>query len=171
MDPLGEPRSWFAPQFTATVAAVACTVILGLAGLFQNLSGARFTQTKRTAGAVSLFRQMEALKADPALPRPFKKVGYVTDMTHGEKSDATRFLVQYSLVPALCVPGRPFPSELLDPAVRPYWHLPHSPAVNTEWLVGVFESAAGRAAVLSRGDLTVVREYGEGVVLLRRVAK
>jgi hypothetical protein len=75
-------------------------------------------------------------------------VGYLTDTTEGLEGARTYYLTQYYLAPVVVA---------RDPA--------------HELVIGNFASRSVVAAAAAAHDLTVARDFGNGVALLRRVSR
>lgn len=101
---------------------------------------------------------------------PYSQVGYVSDTDPDSSAgSAARLLAQYTLAPLILVPALPFPPvNIMDPALRPGFRPVPGPAATPAWFIGNFSDPATAAAIANREGLTVARDFGSGVMLLRR---
>jgi len=148
-------------------------ILLAAAGWWQNLAGAHFTpQLPGTADFISVndqrFRALRDTISSQLRPK-HGEIGYIGDVDPASvNGSAARFLAQYALAPLVFVPAPPFPTGQLDPALRGSWQPRPSPTANPEWFAGNFDVPGNAAGIARREELVIVRDFGAGVMLLRR---
>ena len=94
--------------------------------------------------------------------KPGDQLGYLSDLNEASSEGiGARYMAQYSLAPVLLVspvPGQPVPRQPV-------------PSETPEFVLGNFGNPAAGPAVARNAGLTVVRDFGSGVWLLRRAPR
>ena len=147
----------------------SCFAVLAAIGTWQNLHSVDFSASDGDAVSQNE-RRFTAIRSalSDRLGSHHGQIGYVSDLDPAGAPGATaRFRAQYSLAPFVFAPAQPYALLALDPQFSKYRHPGAIPSANPEWIVGDL-SAAGIA--IPEG-LVMVRDFGKGVVLLRRRPK
>jgi hypothetical protein len=122
------------------VLVVAMVAFAGVALIYQESSPTRAEDT-------ASLNEVRFSELRQALP-PRITMGYVSDIGGADFSNnAAYFLAQYALAPVLLDPG-----------------------INHDLIVGNFSSPAAIESALHEKNLAVVRDFGNGVLLLRKAA-
>jgi hypothetical protein len=152
---------------------IACMTLLAVVGAVQNLAGLHFTRwiPGETDAASVSERRFQALKDSilSGVRPPRGQIGYISDQDPASVvGSAVRLFAQYSLAPLVLVPAPPSTLDPLDPALRGVWQSRPRAGANPEWLAGNFHDSANAAGIARREGLVIVRDFGAGVMLLRR---
>jgi hypothetical protein len=128
----------------AGIAAVAALALAGALDYSQFLS-----QYSHSADAFQIGAQEERFRDALAALPPGGVVGYVSDVPPGDpQGQAMLGAAQYALAPHIVVPFKA--------------------GGKADWVVGSFTQASEAAPVAAERGLSIVSDYGNGVVLFRR---
>jgi hypothetical protein len=140
--PPAPARSVYPSRWKAGAFLVLAMALFAAAVLLYQESAP--AEAADTAGA----NEVRFAELRQVLP-PHATVGYVSDIGGaGFSRSGAYYLAQYALAPALLDPG-----------------------VNHEWIVGNFSSPAAIEAALREKHLAPARDFGNGVLLLRKAAR
>lgn len=133
-----------APVGAAIVAALAVFATLNSYSISKAVS-AQYPDAYGIARAEPRFAA-----ALPALP-PAPVLGYISDLRTDDNAGQAAFLAaQYSVAP-----------RALAPAAQSH----------TEWVIGNFSRAVDFAAIGAQSGLTMVHDFGSGIILYRRTGR
>lgn len=156
-----------------SLAGVACLILFAAYGSRENLRGAYISPAVAGQGdRISVYeRRFDA--AREVLSGLFGsdrgQVGYVSDLDpDSAAATEARYLAQYAMSPFVFAPEQPFQTGLLDPLVRQEWRPQPGPGASPEWFIGNFGATQNIPEVARQNGLAIARDFGEGVVLLRR---
>ena len=131
------------------LAGVAVTATLALIGAFQ-FYGLLAGFSRANPDTYKIEKQHERYAAVAATLPPDTVLGYISDMPFGEAAGSAEFFgVQYALAPRLLVED--------------------SDRHKQEWVVGSFRKKPDVAEIEKTRNLRLVRNFGTGVRLFRRV--
>ena len=153
-----------------TRIAAGCLTIIATVGILQNING--FLAARASADPLAGNDKRFAALRKSLPSRGF--IGYVSDLEPaGEAGNRARLRAQYALIPLVIVPPMPFPENLLDPALQsdardsmPQFAPGSVP--DPLWFAGDFRDPGAGRAIADREKLSIVRDFGNGVMLLSR---
>ena len=140
-----------------------------VAGLLQNLAGAFGPGASEPISARE--PHWDALRSTL---KPGITVGYVTDRDPANvETSRERAISTYELAPVAIVPVPAMPARLIDPRLAQDENFIQrlSPSLRhaaPEWFVGDFADSSRAGEIARRNQLTITRDFGDGVMLLQR---